>query len=472
MRLRSSLLWTFTGAFLAVLIGGVILQVILISSVLRPAAKHWRSTTRRTVARAVASTVADALEKGREDIGSILLDAVRSDPSLLLVFRDNAGRITASQPPERMRPGMRMMLRGIERGRGQAHRHSVVGHADVVVEGEKRGEILVVPHLPDRAFGLEGAPRPWILFLPLAAILAGIAGFLLFRGLARRLGHLEEMVRRISDGELAVRVADTGSDEIGRLGEAFNEMAAGLEESRRHVQEVDQQRRRFLADVTHDLATPLTTIRGYAETLRNTDVPKDPEETARYLRFIQEEADRMDALVADLLDLARVESGSVPLDIERVDLTEVIRGETQRMRQLFQEGGLRLAGPESAAPTLYASIDPRRIEQLINNLLGNALHYLPSGCGVTVRIEEESDRMVRIIVEDDGPGFSSHDLPHLFERFYRGNPARPSGGTGLGLAIVRGIAHAHGGEAIAENRPQGGAQVTIRIPRGEDPRAR
>ena len=123
-----------------------------------------------------------------------------------------------------------------------------------------------------------------------SAILAALAGFLLFRVFARRLATLENNVRRIAEGDLDVRIKGAGHDEIGRLGEAFNVMSENLKESHDRLIDADRQRRRFLADVTHDLSTPLTTIRGYAETLLDPKVPKSQEETARYLQFIQEEA--------------------------------------------------------------------------------------------------------------------------------------------------------------------------------------
>jgi signal transduction histidine kinase len=313
--------------------------------------------------------------------------------------------------------------------------------------------------------GLEGAPRPWLLFLPLAAILAGVAGFLLFRSLSRRLEHLEDRVRRVASGDLEVRVMQGGRDEIGRLGAAFNSMAARLQQSRERLLEVDQQRRRFLADVTHDLATPLTTIRGYAETLLDPKVPKSPQEVERYLRFIQEEALRMDALVTDLLDLARVESGTLPLQQEPTDLIALAHDVAERMRPSFAEDGSTIAVPEAGERSIVATVDRRRIDQLLANLLGNALRHLPEGGQAMVRFESEGDRKILLIVEDNGPGFGKEDLPHLFERFYRGDPSRRTGGTGLGLAIVRGIARAHGGEARAENSPEGGARIVVSLPR-------
>ncbi len=459
-RLGHSLLWTFTGAFLAVLLGGVLLQVVILAAVLRPAAQHWRAVTREAIARTTAASVGDAIASGGTDLPAILRRAAGKEPALVFAYRDSTGKVVSSVPPGEGHPGMQILLHALERGRGRR----IVATAPVRVNGEKRGELLVVPRMPDRGLWPEGIPRPWVLFLPVAAILAGVAGFLLFRGLARRLEHLEDRVRRVAEGDLDARVADPRRDEIGRLGDALNAMAGRLQESREQLLDADRQRRRFLADVTHDLATPLTTIRGYAETLIDPAVPKSSEETERYLRFIQEEAIRMDALVADLLDLARVESGGIPLDRETIDLADLARAEAERIRPAFVEAGLALDVPLPDAAGPEASADRRRLEQLLSNLLGNALRHVPAGGRVWVRVERAAEGGRLLIVEDDGPGFPAQDLSLVFERFYRGNPARPSGGTGLGLAIVRGIARAHGGDATAENRPGGGARVIVRLP--------
>lgn len=472
-RFRHSLLWTFTGAFLVVLIAGIALQIAIVAGVVRPAALHWRSATRDAIARTVASSIADALVNEDEQIAPILQAAAGKDKTHLVVYRDNDGEMIASHDAPGMRR-LRMFMRHPPGtaphgpGPGRDRPPPIFGHAPVMLDGETRGYIYVFPTRPERPFELEGVSHPWLLFLPLAAIIAAAAGFILFRLLARRLATLESNVRRIAEGDLDVRVKGAGNDEIGRLGEAFNVMSESLKESRDRLIDADQQRRRFLADVTHDLSTPLTTIRGYAETLLDPKVPKTQEETARYLQFIQEEAVRMDALVADLLDLARVESGSVVLDREKLDLKGLMRGEVERMRPHFEEGKVGLRGPGETGPEIETSVDRHRIEQLVVNLLRNALQHTPPGGNTSVAVERVGSDSVRIVVEDDGPGFRAEDLPNIFERFYRGDRSRPSGGTGLGLAIVRGIARVHGGDAIAENREEGGARITVTLPVEQD----
>ncbi len=457
-RRKRSLLWTFSGAFLLVLVVGILLQWLVMGVVLRPAVRSFNAASREAFAREVAAALSSALAAGEADIEGILERAAPQKRGWVAVFRDAEGRIHSSRrlpagevgSPEAREP------RGGGRGRWAR------GGVEVVANGETVGRVIVLPSRREGLVMPPGTPMPGLLFLPVAAIMAAVAGLLLFRWVSRRVERLELTVRQVADGDLDARVVAPGPDEIGRLGESFNAMAARLKESRDSLVEADIQRRRFLADVTHDLSTPLTTIRGYAETLLDPAVPKSGEETQRYLQFIHEEAMRMDALVSDLLELARVESGSLPLEKEPCDLGAIVGGEVERLRVAFREAGIEVVWEPPAQP-IVVEADQRRIERIASNLLGNALRHLPGGSAVAIRIGRATEGGVEIVVEDDGPGFRREDLPFVFDRFYRGDPARRAGGTGLGLAIVRGIARAHGGDALAENRSGGGARVRVRI---------
>lgn len=458
-RRRRSLLWTFSGSFLLVLIAGIVIQWAVVAVVLRPAMRSFNAASRDAFTREVAEKLSVALSAGETDIEKILQRSAPRRGGWVAVYRDSDGKLYTSSP--RRLPPDGPPPEEEERDRPGRGRWARAG-SDVVVDGAVVGRVTAFPARRERFFMPPGTPMPGLLFLPIATIVAAVAGFLLFRWVARRVERLEVTVRRVADGDLDARVAAPGPDEIGRLGESFNAMAARLKQSRDSLVEADVQRRRFLADVTHDLATPLTTIRGYAETLLDPAVPKDPEERERYLRFIHEEAMRMDALVSDLLELARVESGSVPMELEPCDFGEIVGGGIDRVRAAFREAGLRIGWTPPEIPVV-AAVDRHRVEQVVANLLGNALQHLPRGAGVMVRVGRDAEGAAEIVVEDDGPGFRAEDLPYIFDRFYRGDPARRSGGTGLGLAIVRGIARAHGGDAIAENRPEGGARVRVRM---------
>jgi len=527
LRLRlpsTSLFWTFTGAFLLVLLLGAILQAALVYGVIRPVTRHWLAREADTTARAGAEALGRALEAdSTAAVDSVLAKITNGTGPVTLFYRDGSGWIAGVDRPI---PRARRELRGGRRwgrtpagerpsaqeapdepsgeppragrwrddttrgpvrgsidgprrppGEGPAGRIPAglagplarpAARAPVLVRGRPAGEILaLVPPVQLGAWP-SGVPRPNLLFIPVAAVVAGAAGLLLFRALGRRLRRIEAHAEMVAAGDFESRIADPGRDELGRLGLSLNRMSDRLAAARRSLEEADRQRRQLLADVTHELSTPLTTIRGYTETLLDPGVPVSSEEEETYLRDILEEARRMDLLVADLLDLARLEAGVGEEVREAVDWRALAHHSIRRFEPLFRDAGLTLAGPPDPGPEGPATPvpvlgNPRRLEQLLDNLLRNALRYVPRGKGVTVRVERRDGRAI-LTVEDDGPGFAASDLPRIFDRFYRGDRARTSEGTGLGLALVREIARLHGGSASAENRPEGGARLRVDLP--------
>jgi signal transduction histidine kinase len=305
-----------------------------------------------------------------------------------------------------------------------------------------------------------------LLLLPLALVLAGLAGLVVFRLLTRRLRALEDLASRVSEGDLEVRIADLGRDEIGRLGKRLNEMTENLSRARRLVAESDRQRRRLLADISHELATPLTSIHGYADTLLNPEVPVSDEEGKRYLEGVREESERMKILIDDLLELSRLESGSIPLHRERLDWASLCRNLVSRYRERYSSAGLELSmvGAGSGEKELWVEADGRRLEQVVENLLLNGLRYVPAGGRVELDLQARPAGSITLTVSDDGPGFAEKDLPHVFDRFYRADSARSSEGSGLGLAIVREIILQHGGRTAARNLTEGGAVIEVALP--------
>jgi two-component system sensor histidine kinase BaeS len=293
--------------------------------------------------------------------------------------------------------------------------------------------------------------RPFIGSLLLAGLggtlLAVALSFLLARRLTRPIGELSAATRRLAAGHGDVAVPIHGSDELAELGGAFNEMSGELNRAR-------QAQARFLESVSHELRTPLTSIRGYAEALQEDAI--DPAEAAR---VIGTEADRLERLLVDLLDLARVGRADFAIAHEPVDLAEVVRHAVERHLPKARELGVELSG--SAAPDGLVLADEGRILQAVSNLIENALRLTPAGGSVAVRAEHGE-----ITVRDTGPGLEAQDIPRAFERFYlhaRYRSERPVG-SGLGLAIVRELVAAMGGSVEAVVPPGGGAQFTIRLP--------
>jgi two-component system phosphate regulon sensor histidine kinase PhoR len=230
------------------------------------------------------------------------------------------------------------------------------------------------------------------------------------------------------------------------------------------LRRMESIRRDFVANASHELKTPLTSIRGYAELLADA---KLPEGSARAVEAILSNARRLGNLVEDLLELSRIESGSVPLRPEDVDAAELARRLLRDLEPRLRSG--ELAAEVEAAGDPRAWVDRRGLEQVLVNLLDNAIKYTPAGGRLTVRVRDGAARRVRVEVEDTGMGIPRKDLPRIFERFYRVDPGRSRalGGTGLGLAIVKHLVQAMGGQLGVESQPGLGSRFWLELPRRE-----
>ncbi len=297
--------------------------------------------------------------------------------------------------------------------------------------------------------------RPFLGSLALAglggALLALVLSYLLAQRLTRPIGHLADATRRLSSGAQDVVVPVDGRDELAELALAFNEMSAQLARAR-------ESQRRFLESVSHELKTPLTSIRGYAEALEEGAVA--PPEAGR---VISSEADRLERLLLDLIDLARFGRAGFTVAREPVDLGRVAEQALARHRR--RAGELAVTIRAETVRDAVALGDEHRLLQATSNLIENALRLTPAGGTVVVRA-----RPGEISVSDTGPGLAPEDLPHAFERFYlhdRYRSERPVG-SGLGLAIVEELVGAMGGAVAAEQADGGGARFTLRLPGDAD----
>ncbi|MFH1610210.1 MAG: ATP-binding protein [Candidatus Bipolaricaulota bacterium] len=281
-----------------------------------------------------------------------------------------------------------------------------------------------------------------------ALLAAAVLAVVLVAQLSRPLRRLILATARIAKGDLAHRVPVRTQDEIGRLGRAFNDMAAALEGS-------EKARQNLLTDVAHELRTPLSVVRGNLEGMLDGVFPLTPEG----LVPVYDETLHLAELVEDLRTLTLAEAGHLQLVREPTDLGELARAVAEAVRPTAAEDEVTVE--VDAGPDLHADVDPRRIRQVLGNLLGNSLRYSPPGGTIAVTVARV-DREIAISVRDQGPGISPQDHPHIFERFYRSDKSRTGEGTGLGLAIARELVQAHGGRIWAEN--QGGAVFTFTLP--------
>jgi signal transduction histidine kinase len=279
-----------------------------------------------------------------------------------------------------------------------------------------------------------------------AALLAVAASSALAGSITAGLARLTEAVQRMAGGESGVRVAVQTADEVGALGEAFNRKAAQLEAAERARQEMERARRHLLAAVSHDLRTPLSAIRVMLEAIED-GVADDPETIERYHRAMQGEVARLSGLIDDLFELSQIEAGALGLRLERASIGDLVVETVEAMRAEADRAGVRLLydGAERLPPI---AADMQKLHRVLANLLANAVRHTPAGGEVRLSATA-CDGAIEIAVADSGEGIAPDDLPHVFERFFRGDRSRSraSGGAGLGLAIARGLVQAHGGRA-------------------------
>lgn len=303
--------------------------------------------------------------------------------------------------------------------------------------------------------------------LVIAAVAAGALGLLVSLLVSRRItGPLEELTSAAADvsaGNLDVRVAPRGDDEVAALAGAFNAMADRLARD-------EQWRRDMTTDLSHELRTPLATIQSRVEALEDGILPPTPEN----LRVISEEVERLGRLLGALRSLNELESEDLSVEHQSLDLAELTAAAVDRHRPAFAVKGVELT--EDLQPVVVLA-DRDRLLQVVGNLLDNALKFTPSGGHVSVRIDAldsagdsagaltgPAGPAARLVVADDGPGIDPIDLPFVFDRFYRGRGARGTAGAGLGLAICRGLVEAQGGSIVAEGETGGGARFTVLLP--------
>jgi signal transduction histidine kinase len=286
-----------------------------------------------------------------------------------------------------------------------------------------------------------------------ATLIALILGLFLARTLARPLRELTAASQAMAQGDLEQRVAVRSRDELGQLAATFNRMSAELARA-------NQARRRMTADIAHELRTPLTVIKGYAEALWGGDLPP----TAATFETVYQEAEHLNHLVEDLRMLSLVDAGKLSLHRQAVPPRDLLERALAAYLHQAQRLGITL-NVDAAADLPPVYVDPERLAQVLGNLIGNALRYTPEGGRITLAAERRAD-VIRITVRDTGAGIDPADLPHIFDRFYRGDDARGTneGESGLGLAIAKSLVEAHCGTITVSSALGEGSTFVIALP--------
>jgi signal transduction histidine kinase len=463
-RLRS-LYWRAVFGFSACIAGVLAVQVVAVVLWLKSVPDSQRL---RAFTQTVATDVAHAMETSPGLDVQRYIDTHYPSPfaSLYIVTASDQRIILRGnlKPPEDWIAG------AIDFYRRNPHPTSIpdswlsppLSTSPLVVNGQVAGGVaVVVPQSWRQLIGWKMA----LLSASLLIVATLLATHFVFGTVRRRVRNLQDAAVRCGAGDFSARAEATGSDELADLAAAFNRMAQDLGLRDEQLKASDRARRQLLADVSHELMTPLTSIRAYGDVLSISEAGRDPD-AARCLVVIGDETERLERLVGDLLDLARLEAaGDDRLSREDVAVENLFGRVASRLEPQAHAAGVTLATFVGAGAELVYG-DPLRLEQAVQNLAANALRHTPGGGSVTLSAELRGATLL-LSVQDTGEGIPAAHLPFVFDRFYKVESARSGDGaigSGLGLSIVKAIVERHGGSVTVASQPNVATVFTISLP--------
>jgi signal transduction histidine kinase len=384
--------------------------------------------------------------------------------AVFVILRD--GRVSSARkpPPKPVvqsvidafdRPVDEMVVRGW--ARSQYRGAPITNHGTVI------GALGITPLTSLERFG------PEVAVIGVGLLLLGtlISSILIVGPVRSRIQDLRSAASRLGAGDFTARARAAGHDEVAELARAFNAMADELERRAVALESSDRARRQLIADVSHELMTPLTAILGHLETLSMAEVRLDNENRLRHVAITTREAKRLERLIGDLLDMARLEAGGGDLDIQRVDIRDLFEQVVAHHEHDCRARNIRLVcSIQDTAETLHA--DPFRLEQALENVTANAIRYTPDGGTITLRAKH-ANGSIALSVTDEGEGIAPEHLPHIFDRFYKTASTKgiASRGSGLGLSIVKAVVARHGGRVSATSVVGAGTTIRLELPAAE-----
>jgi signal transduction histidine kinase len=464
-----SLYWRIALGFVLTLAAMLVVQAMLFVWVLSRSGPTLPGQPQR-FAQTVAVQLGEALRADPSiDLADYIDDEYARDAHPFFVVLAD-GRVFGNFRPPYPEPMLRAARARLQRGltpdrerfrRGPGGRGRGLGGGidgppplpEPILVGDRLAGVVVV--LPRAPFGfLLRRYAPTLGIVAAAALASGavVAALLIFGPARRRLRSVEEAARRLGAGDLSARAPIGAGDEVAAVASAFNAMADDLAARADALAAADRARRQLLADVSHELTTPVTAMRGYLDTLTMPEFALDDATRARYLEIVGDETARLERLIGDLLDLAKLEGGGGAFVVDTVSLAELFaRVAARHERESARAGVTIVTEIEAGAETVRG--DRGRLEQALQNLAANALRYAARGSAIALHARP-LENGIAVTVTDNGPGIPPEHLPHVFDRFYKGDAARTqTGGSGLGLSIVKAIIERHGGTITVESRP-------------------
>ena len=325
----------------------------------------------------------------------------------------------------------------------------------VSFDGARVGVLVYIASVQEIYENLHSIQMKILLWMCIVAGLVLIVSMYVMRSITRPIGELSEGIRKMTGGDLSARVNVRGKNEFSELARAFNSMSEKIEA-------LDKTRSQFVSNASHELKTPLSTMKILIETLLYQD-PMDPAMTKDFLNDVNKEIDRLNRIVSDLLTLVNIDSGGMKLNLTEMSLNALLDEQVKRLLPLARENGIEIN--LSMKDEISVMGDSLKLQQVIYNVIDNAIKYTPRGGEVETSLVR-SGRRALIRISDTGIGIPAEDLPHIFDRFYRVDKARSraTGGTGLGLSIVKQIVQQHGGSITASSTEGKGTAFEISLP--------
>jgi heavy metal sensor kinase len=427
------------------------------------------------VVASLKSELGEGKERGAQTVREVVNDFQFRDREVV-VFDENHHVVASAEPREPERsprawpaPEAFANIPGLTSNPGRACSTSSIGHGirfcGVTLQSPS-GNFLIVTakSLFEEKETLEQVRTAFGIAIPIALVLASLGGFLLAKRSLAPVAEMGDRAARISANNLHERLpVKSGQDEVGRLAIIINDLLSRLDLS-------FEQQRRFMADASHELRTPLSSVLGEAEVALSR-AHRNEEEYRQALKAIYNEGTRMSSIVADLLSLARADSGQYAINRGDCFLGQLVEECVRALKHLADRGGVNLKFMPPAAEVVIQG-DAELLRRLIKNLLDNAIKYTMSGGTVRVDLSQDQSQCV-LTVKDTGRGIAVEAQPHIFERFYREDKVRgrntdsEGSGAGLGLSISQWIANLHGGRVALEESSEKGSTFSVRLPRSQ-----
>ncbi|MFH5885189.1 ATP-binding protein [Halalkalibaculum sp. DA3122] len=385
------------------------------------------------------------VEKGHE----VLADSVEVGPINEFLSNRDSELILGQDPrnPDGQKP---ISVARLDIGQPQS------GYVYIILGGEAYDSAL---SMLENSYFLQTSIQIFVIIL----LVTGIVGLILFGFLTRRLRRMTSIIEEFDRGDLDKRVPVNSHDEIGRLAESFNSMADTLQENVKELKKTDKLRRELIANVSHDLRSPLASIQGYLETILLKESQLSEDKRKEYLDIILKNTLGLRELVEELFELSKLDTKQVEPDIEPFSISDLVQDVVLKFEPRAEEKeiDMRPDGP-SSLPLVKGDI--AMIERVLSNLIENAIQYSNEGGSIKVLLNK-NESSVKVQVLDTGPGIAEEDLPYIFDRFYRAEKSRSKskGGTGLGLAIAKKMMELHGKEIQVKNREQQGTVFSFNL---------